>query len=400
MSFAFNPSSFISQLPDSWVEVYSVLRGQGLIPTLVGGVPRDFFLFQTVGRDWDVELTHPTVSFNKDTWKELSRALSPLGKVSFLPYEIIRLKVGEVDYEFSPPRREIFPSNWQQAGHSNFSAEFDLGLAFEESIKRRDFTINAMGLRFLEANKIQLLDPLQGLVHLEQKILHPCGADFSKDPVRFLRALRFSLKFHFHFSQELKAILEAMPVESLTPSYVWSEIKKSSHPVEMLHELYEWQSYHPRLPLPLPRALTQSQCSQLKALVKENLQHENLIIALEWMGVSSSPWQQYFSLPQDSSTRLIRWAQSAKSLLGLHPESFHGEFHQIRELPEFEKLFDWYFTTKHLLQKYPALPLLQLISEFLPEWIYLYQFEALKDVRHIDPPLRAKYQVWNLCQRL
>ena len=73
---------------------------------------------------------------------------------------------------------------------------------------------------------------------------------------------------------------------------------------------------------------------------------------------------------------------------------------EIKDKAEFDVLFDWYFTTKQLLQKNPNLPLMTMIESYLPAWIHLYRFEVVKDVKHIDPPLRAKYQVWNLCQRL
>ena len=82
------------------------------------------------------------------------------------------------------------------------------------------------------------------------------------------------------------------------------------------------------------------------------------------------------------------------------PENFHQEFETVKDSPDFVLLFDWYFTTRNLLQKNQKLPLLKIIQEHLPQWIHLYQFEAPKDVKHIDPPYRAKYQVWNLCQRL
>ena len=102
----------------------------------------------------------------------------------------------------------------------------------------------------------------------------------------------------------------------------------------------------------------------------------------------------------DTSRRLARWAHASREFGKILPESFHGEFEEVREKGDFEKLFDWYFTTRQLLQKNPDLPLMKMIEEFLPHWIHFYRFEPLKDVKHIDPPFRAKYQVWNLCQRL
>lgn len=400
MNLAFDKSRFLHDLPNSWNEIFPVLKSLGYVPTLVGGTVRDYLLNGKIGADWDIELRHPTNSFSHDDWKNLGKRLSLLGKVSYLPYEIIRLDSHKTQFEFSPPRKEIFDLNWGGSGHSNFTAEYNFQLPFDVSVSRRDFTLNAMGVLFLTLDQVEFLDPLGGLLHLRDKFLHPCGADFNKDPVRFLRALRFSLKFDLQFTKELEEILKLMPTSTITSGYVWNEMQKSGHPLKMLKNLCFWHELKPDLNVPFSMSELNFNWDEFARLLIEPTKHEGWIIALEWMNVSTEKWQRFFSLSSESCKRLSRWASSSKKFIGINPEYFQGEFALVSNLPEFEILFDWYFTTKQLLQKNVNLPLLKMIEVFLPAWCHLFRFEPVKDVKHIDPPLRAKYQVWNLCQRI
>lgn len=395
----FNQKKFQSQLPPFYPALMSELTYYGFIPTLVGGVVRDYIREEKLGTDWDIELSHETLSFNKDLWKSLGKGLSKVGRTSFLTYDVIRVEVEGYQIEFSPPRIEHFEEHLSGAGHRNFSVEFDFKLPFEKAVKRRDFTINAMGLRIRNLKEMEFLDPLDGLRHLREGTLHPTGREFHKDPVRFLRAIRFARKYGFKPDGELLEIMKSMDVSGLSSSYLWTEMQKSNNPVEFYRDLLLWGPSHPELKLPANGELL-SKFEELKRVLKDPTRHETWMIALEWIGVSCEPWQQYFSLSSQSCQRLARWARETRSFEKILPETFHGDFEIIRDLPEFEVLFDWYFTTKQLLQKNPSLPLMSMIEEFLPDWIHLYRFEPVKDVKHIDPPHRAKYQVWNLCQRL
>ncbi len=394
---SFDKKKFAASIPASFHEVYGCIKSYGFVPTLIGGIVRDFLLTGTIGTDWDLELSHPTLAFNKNQWKDLGIALSSLGKVSYLPYEVIRLNFKNNEFEFSPPRKEIFNDT---TGHSNFNAEFDLKLPFGEAILRRDFTINAMGVKFISEKEFEFLDPLNGLVHLRDKLLHHCSDDFKKDPVRFVRAVRFAEKLHFQFTPELMKVMTSMSLEGLSAVYIWSEMQKSAHPLAMLKKLLDWQQTKPELKLPLTYDSMKLRWEELSRVLSDPTKHETWIVALEWIGVSGEAWQKYFSVGSETCARLARWASTSKKFIQIKPEIFHGEFEVVQRVPEFDALFDWYFTTKQLLQKNPDLPLLSMIEKFLPDWIHLYRFEAVKNVKHIDPPLRAKYQVWNLCQRL
>jgi tRNA nucleotidyltransferase/poly(A) polymerase len=386
---------FEKHLPTFFPSLLDELAKHGFVATLVGGAVRDFFHLGEPGRDWDIELSHDSLSFEKGAWKDLGRALARFGKTSYLPYEVLRVQADEWQLEFSPPRIEHYRENAKD--HSNFDAEFDFKLPFEEAVKRRDFTINAIGIRFKSKKEFLFLDPLEGLRHLREKVLHFAGPDFGKDPVRFLRAHRFANRLKFAFSPELRLVLETMHLEGITPAYLWSEMQKASDPVNFLSFLV--QEKNQELKVPLEKSFTQK-VPEVKKVLNDPRKHETWIVALEWVDISSDAWAAYFSFSSETSKRLGRWAKLSKNFQQVLPEIFHGEFESVRDNEEFEKLFDWYFTTKQLLQKYPDLPLMKMIEDYLPHWIHLYKFEAVKDVKHIDPPYRAKYQVWNICQRL
>lgn len=399
MTLDFKLEGFHSSMPEVWRGIFYTLQSYGFVPTLVGGSVRDYFLTGCFGNDWDVEVSHPKQSFDQEEWRNLGKNLSKFGKISHLPFEVLRLSVQDMQFEFSPPRIEIFDDNWNLAGHSNFKAQMNFQIPFELSVKRRDFSVNAIGIRFNSFKDLELLDPLKGLVHLDEKLLHFCGPDFNKDPVRFLRALRFSLKLDSKFSPELESVLFEMPVSGLTSTYFWNELLKSHRPLMMLNKLFHWQKLKPDLKMPLLSEDFGPKEEQIKNVLIDPTKHEAWIIALEWVGISCETWQNYFSLSSISTSRLARWTQLSKKIHNVSPRIFKINFSEVCGMQEFDILFDWFFSTKQLLQKYPHLPFLKLIEDFLPDWVILFQIELLKDVKHIDPPLRAKYQVWNLCQK-
>ena len=91
------------------------------------------------------------------------------------------------------------------------------GKTLEEDLKRRDFTINAMALRFSKnlknANfeilnsKFEFIDPFGGQQDLKSKIVRTVGdptARFSEDALRMIRAVRFATSLVFDFDLKTK----------------------------------------------------------------------------------------------------------------------------------------------------------------------------------------------------
>lgn len=92
----------------------------------------------------------------------------------------------------------------------------------EEDLRARDFTINAISARLhadsfarnsensADSRMVELFDPLEGVDHLSRGLIIPCSDQlFTDDPLRLMRAFRFSALFNAEFSPELHAMVIA-----------------------------------------------------------------------------------------------------------------------------------------------------------------------------------------------
>ncbi|MGH9783889.1 MAG: CCA tRNA nucleotidyltransferase, partial [Terriglobia bacterium] len=75
-----------------------------------------------------------------------------------------------------------------------------------DDLRRRDFSINAIGISLNPHSRGLLLDPTNGVADLEKKelrALHPNG--FLLEPIRLLRAVHFRTRLHFAFEPKTAA---------------------------------------------------------------------------------------------------------------------------------------------------------------------------------------------------
>ena len=149
------------------------------IPYLVGGGVIDIFECREP-KDWDIEVFNRSID-------ELESILSPFGEVNAIgkKFGILKLKVENLDLEFSIPRTE----NKIGVGHQDFNIWLEPEMSIVDAAKRRDFTVNAIYLN-LVTGKIE--DPFGGRKDLRRSLLDIVSPDtFIEDPLRCFRAMRF-----------------------------------------------------------------------------------------------------------------------------------------------------------------------------------------------------------------
>lgn len=163
-------------LPRRIAEAARSAGGRALV---VGGYVRDELL-GLHPKDVDLEVFGLPL-------EALQRLLSRFGPVDAVGRSFGVLKVQGLDV--SVPRRDSKTG----AGHRGFLVEPDPSLSFREAARRRDFTMNAIGLDPLTG---ELLDPYDGRDDLRRRVLKRTDPEtFLEDPLRFLRAAQFLARF-------------------------------------------------------------------------------------------------------------------------------------------------------------------------------------------------------------
>src|SRR3989344_290963 len=89
------------------------------------------------------------------------------------------------------------------------------GKSLEEDLKRRDFTINAMALKYQKSNiknqNFVLIDPFDGQKNFKDRLIKAVGeADkrFTEDALRLLRAVRFATVLNFSIEEKTQTAIK------------------------------------------------------------------------------------------------------------------------------------------------------------------------------------------------
>lgn len=162
-------------------KIDALLRAAGAKDVLfVGGFVRDHVL-GIPSKDVDLEiygLTYP----------QIIKALHGAFRIGQVGQSFSVVKVDN-EIDLAIPRRERKTG----VGHKAFEVVPDASMTFHEAAARRDFTINAIGMR-LDGT---FCDPFDGLGDLKRGILRAPTEAFCEDPLRVLRGMQFAARFGF-----------------------------------------------------------------------------------------------------------------------------------------------------------------------------------------------------------
>ena len=179
------------------IEIVKKLKQSGFQGYLVGGCVRDSLVGITA-KDFDV-----STDATPEEVRKLFRSSRIIGKRFRLVHVFNRNELIEVSTFRSNASKQSNISEVVKDSEGKILRDNVWG-TLEEDCVRRDFSINALYFDPIESD---LRDFHNGLTHIQKKILVSIGdplVRFEEDPVRSLRAIRFSSKLNFKISNDVK----------------------------------------------------------------------------------------------------------------------------------------------------------------------------------------------------
>lgn len=177
--------------------IFDIIRDtadeKGLECYTVGGYVRDIFLYRP-SKDIDIV----TVGRGIELAEAVAHKLGKSARLSvFKNFGTAQIKYKDTEIEFVGARKESYSRDSRKPIVEDGTLEDDQ--------KRRDFTINALAICLNKDRYGELLDPFDGIGDMERLLIRtPLDPDitFSDDPLRMMRAIRFSSQLGFDIVDE------------------------------------------------------------------------------------------------------------------------------------------------------------------------------------------------------
>ena len=292
---------------------------------VIGGYVRDLLLNSNEPKDIDFVC----VGSGIELAQKVKSILDTESKVQvFKNFGTAMLKHNDLELEFVGARKESYRTDSRKPIVEDGTLEDDQN--------RRDFSINALAIQLNASHFGELIDPFNGLKDLENKIIRTPqepNKTYSDDPLRMMRAIRFSCQLQFSIEEEsLKAITEnAHRLNIISQERITDELNKiilSKIPSKGFKLLFNTQLLHQFFPKMI----------ELQGVeIIDNKGHkDNFYHTLKVLD----------NISQESNSLWLRWAAilhdiakpDTKSFEEKHGWTFHGhEFLGSKMIPKIFK---------------------------------------------------------------
>lgn len=175
----------------------------------VGGSVRDYLLNREI-HDIDI-----ATSATPDMIQSIFKKVIPIG----IDHGTVLVRYEGLSFEVTTFREEGTYSDQRRPDYVHYIEEID------GDLRRRDFTINALAMD----KHGEIIDLFNGREDLKKKVIRTVGSAsdrFTEDPLRIVRALRFSSELGFSIDthtfiqmRALKQMVETLAVERITSEF-------------------------------------------------------------------------------------------------------------------------------------------------------------------------------------
>ena len=209
----------------------------GVDTYLVGGYVRDMCLKRPVKKDIDIMCIGSGIDLAQNFYERIRPNITPAKINVFKRFGTAMIKFNNYDIEFVGARKESYSIDSRKPSIEEGS--------FMDDISRRDFTINTLAIRLNKKHFGELVDTFDGINDIENGIIRtPRDPDktFADDPLRMLRAIRFSSQLDFLIDKKTQdsIVKNVDRIKILSPERISDEVNKilmSNNPSKGFKEL-------------------------------------------------------------------------------------------------------------------------------------------------------------------